>query len=45
MLLEWARAGGHVETVAFPKDPLPKRRRKQKAELQEAAPEPPVAQS
>ena len=28
MLLEWAQGQGHVETVAFPKDALPKRRRR-----------------
>ena len=27
MLLEWAQGQGHVESVAFPKDALPKRRR------------------
>ena len=45
MLLEWAQAGGHIEAGAFPQDAMPKRRRMQKAEPQEAAPEPPVAQS
>jgi hypothetical protein len=44
MLLEWAQAGGHVDTVAFPQDAMPKRRRKQKAEPQEPAPEVPQAQ-
>ena len=29
MFLEWAQAEGMVETVAFPKDAMPKRRRKQ----------------
>ena len=28
MLLEWAQGQGHIDTVAFPKDALPKRRRK-----------------
>ena len=28
MLLEWAQGQGHIETVPFPKDALPKRRRK-----------------
>ena len=32
MFLEWTQAQGMVETVAFPKDAMPKRRRKQSAE-------------
>ena len=28
MLLEWAQGQGTVESVAFPKDAMPKRRRK-----------------
>ena len=32
MFLEWAQAQGMVETVAFPKDAMPKRRRKQAVE-------------
>ena len=32
MMLEWAQSEGHVETVAFPKDALPKRRRKTAAQ-------------
>jgi len=32
MLLEWAQGQGHVETVAFPKDALPKRRRRTAAQ-------------
>ena len=32
MMLEWAQGEGHVETVAFPKDALPKRRRKTAAQ-------------
>ena len=35
MLLEWAQGQGHVEKVAFPKDAMPKRRRK--AQQQEEA--------
>ena len=37
MLLEWAQAEGHVEKVAFPKDALPKRRRKQQEATADAA--------
>jgi hypothetical protein len=37
MLLEWAQAKGHVATVAFPKDALPKRRRKQQEATADAA--------
>jgi len=35
MLLEWAQAQGHVASVAFPQDAMPKRRRKQQAAPQE----------
>ena len=34
MLLEWAQAKGHVPTVAFPQDAMPKRRRKQRVTQQ-----------
>jgi len=34
MLLEWAQAQGHVQTLAFPQDALPKRRRKQRVTQQ-----------
>ena len=37
MLLEWAQGQGHVPTVAFPKDALPKRRRKQQTQQEGAA--------
>jgi len=37
MLLEWAQAQGHVTAVAFPKDALPKRRRKQQEATADAA--------
>ena len=37
MLLEWAQGQGHVPTVAFPKDALPKRRRKQQEAAADAA--------
>lgn len=43
MFLEWAQAQGMAETVAFPKDAMPKRKRKQAAgpQAEEApAPEP-----
>ncbi|HUT36141.1 MAG TPA: site-specific integrase [Planctomycetota bacterium] len=33
-LLEWAQAQGHVESVAFPQDAMPKRRRKQRGTQQ-----------
>ncbi|HPD17958.1 MAG TPA: hypothetical protein PLE19_23725 [Planctomycetota bacterium] len=39
MLLEWAQAQGHVQTLAFPQDALPKRRRRQQAQPQETAPQ------
>jgi len=35
MLLEWAQAQGHVQTLAFRQDALPKRRRRQQAQRQE----------
>jgi hypothetical protein len=34
MLLEWAQSQGVVESVAFPKDAMPKRRRKQRGTQQ-----------
>ena len=37
MFLEWAQAQGMVETVAFPKDAMPKRRRKQQEGEADAA--------
>jgi len=37
MFLEWAQAQGMVETVAFPKDAMPKRRRKQQEDNPDAA--------
>ncbi|HPD17708.1 MAG TPA: hypothetical protein PLE19_22445 [Planctomycetota bacterium] len=39
MLLEWAQAQGHVQTLAFPQDALPKRRRRQPAQPQETTPQ------
>ena len=39
MLLEWAQAQGHVQTLAFPQDALPKRRRRQQARRQETTPQ------
>ena len=36
MLLEWAQAQGHVASVAFPQDAMPKRRRKQQPVRQQA---------
>ena len=39
MLLEWAQGQGHVAAVAFPQDAMPKRRRRQQAQLQETAPQ------
>jgi len=37
MLLEWAQGQGHIPNVAFPKDALPKRRRKQQEATADAA--------
>jgi len=39
MLLEWAQGQGHVPTVAFPQDAMPKRRRRQQAQRQETTPQ------
>jgi len=39
MLLEWAQAQGLVQTLAFPQDALPKRRRRQHAQPQETTPQ------
>jgi hypothetical protein len=36
MLLEWAQGQGHVPNVAFPRDALPKRRRRQHAQQEGA---------
>ena len=45
MLLEWAQAQGIVETVAFPKDAMPKRHRKQQANQEGATPDAPETAS
>jgi len=37
MFLEWAQGKGLVEAVAFPKDAMPKRKRKQAAAQEESA--------